>query len=86
MSEEKKSDAELIEEWIYWGCETEDCPTEAIERLLARVALLHSALTGLLHECDAFQGPELREDKNWGPLMRAADEALGVVPQEQKDA
>jgi hypothetical protein len=34
------------------------------------------ALRGLLTECEAMQGPELRADPTWGPLMVAATAAI----------
>jgi hypothetical protein len=37
---------------------------------------LLAALRGLLGECDAMQGAELRGDPVWGPLMEVADAAI----------
>lgn len=52
--------------------------------------VLFNALKALHHECEAQQGPELRDDKTWGPLMLASVAALsmarraGIAPKKPK--
>lgn len=53
-----------------------DIDLEALNLLVRENEALFGALTRLHSECEAHQGPELRSDDVWGPIMQACEDAI----------
>ena len=53
--------------------------------LIAAAPELAEVLRDLVSECEAAQGPEIRDDPIWGPLLSKAVEVLARIDKENSD-
>ena len=54
-------------------------------RLIAKAPELAEVLRDLVSECEAAQGPEIRDDPVWGPLLSKAVEVLARIDNGNSD-